>query len=122
MKVIEINEALNISFDDYTVISSENLHEKYIMHTNGVVINDGNNTLDFSSCKVIIESYTSLHIKSYDHTLEEWECCTEKQEVKDICEFILDKDILLIRGFGKHDGKWTEYKFIAPKKIEIELP
>ena len=33
-------------------------------------------------------------------------------ELKDICEFIVLETEIVLRGFGKETGKWTEYTFL----------
>jgi len=34
-----------------------------------------------------------------------------EEPLKDICEFIIDDDIICLRGFGKNSGEWIEMRF-----------
>ena len=37
------------------------------------------------------------------------------EPLKSIEEFIVDKDIMYLRGFGKESGYWVEYKILNPQ-------
>lgn len=111
----------NLSFPDFTVDRFEwKSKTSCTIRTQGALLEKGEEIIEYSSCNLYIFLGNGLSAKYYDHLSKDWVAHDGNEDVRDICEFIYDID-LIIRGFGRDSGSWLELKFISPEEVYAEL-
>jgi len=114
MKVLAQSELKQLSFPDSKV---ENMEIDFSKHIVNIEVNSGylckNTGVRLPACKIIIKQWSSLTVRLYRASTEEWEKVNINEDMEkliDICEFVYGEDIVF-RGVGKKSGQWLELVF-----------
>lgn len=122
MKTLKDNEIVNLSFPDTEVVeffldSDRRLCEVTCSHGYIGKQPDG---YFIENTKLVISAFSSVKIQEFkDNTLEEVREFNFQYALKDICEFQLSPSQVILKGFSKIRGYWTEYIF-ENGKIRVE--
>jgi len=99
-----------LSFPDFNVTKMVfNCPEKLIkIFIDGAIINNTNEILG-AGC-LMFYAWKSVYMRSYTRAGDEWKWQKNKslEELKDLCEVELKGQKVVLRGFGKKRGLWSE--------------
>ncbi len=57
--------------------------------------------------ELVITGWDRLDVRAYEHGAQKWSNI-EFTPLRDICEFLVDESAIVLRGFAKDSGLWTE--------------
>lgn len=112
--ILDLDEISNLSFPDSVVINSVIDLESKIFE---MKIDFA--WLDIHSGKLLknvllrITDWQELILKRYDSDNQKWYHQNDHNSafLKDICEFEVSSDLLVIKGFSSYNGQWHEWGF-----------
>lgn len=115
MKSLDIKYITNLSFPDSTVkgmIIDKDLRTLKIKVDTAWLDNNGGITLN--NGELMFFRYEAIECKSYNKINEDftWVKCQDIVVLKDICEFQIVGNKIILRGFGSSSGFWTEITII----------
>lgn len=64
------------------------------------------------SGELVITGWDHLDIRVYEHDTDRW-LKTGFTPLRDICEFLVDSSTIVLRGFAKDSGLWTEVAVVG---------
>lgn len=122
---LRVDDYENLSFSDFDVIDvkfdalEKNLlitvEGGFLQKSEDIGINLGIGKLSFTAwVNFEVQQYVSKDSCWINPPLEGFE------KLKDICESFLQDGNVVLRGFGKQTGFWTEYKIFSPV-VEYEF-
>lgn len=62
--------------------------------------------------ELVITGWDRLDVRAYEHEAQKWSNI-EFTPLRDICEFLVDESAIVLRGFAKDSGLWTEVAAIG---------
>lgn len=58
-----------------------------------------------------MERWRQLEVRVYDAAAEQWAIETAGTELRDVCEAEFESTDVVLRGFSRTGGSWTELRF-----------
>lgn len=68
---------------------------------------DSEGVRSMSAGELVINGWDRLDIRAYEHHTQKWSKI-EFAPLRDICEFLVGESAIVLRGFAKDSGLWTE--------------
>ena len=62
--------------------------------------------------ELVITGWDRLDVRAYEHEAQKWSKI-EFTPLRDICEFLVDESAIVLRGFAKDSGLWTEVSAVG---------
>ena len=81
-------------------------------------IGDGESGQWFDNVTITISDFNDFRI--LEEGKSEVPLFSEEYALREICEFVVTEESIILRGFSKGRGLWTEYSVVKPS-IEVQM-
>ena len=112
---IEMPALRELSFPDYAVRAfvCDAAARHAAVSVDGAWLADGEGRA-VGPGQLVIVRWTALQVKTFDPRGNYWSSVPAGEPLKDLCEAEFKSDQVVLRGFSKVSGLWTEFTFSAP--------
>lgn len=101
-------QLVHLSFPDAQVetVDLDSHARRMALRVDGAWLDNGS-VRSIGAGELVITGWDRLDVRAYEHEAQKWST-TEFTPLADICEFLVNESAIVLRGFAKDSGLWTE--------------